>query len=135
MSASNDRDVFVARCLRVAAAARDQGVSLRKSDGSPGIEVSRGGASVTFPIVTDARTWRETTVEEAFYAALVDARAWAGAHLDEVTVTAISDDDEKAEVPLMRRDLDEERARTQQLTTILGGQTALDRLMAIADLT
>jgi hypothetical protein len=135
MSSSTERDTYVARCLRVAAAARSNGLTLTKHDKPPSIEVSRDATSVSFPIVTDDRLWRETTVEEAFYSVLIDARSWAGVDLSDSIVVSLPDDLEKSEVSLMKRDQGVERERMATLTQMLGGEEQLSALYATADLT
>jgi len=136
MSVPSDRDVYVSRCLRVAAAAGAAGLTLRKLK-QPVVEVERGGKAVSFPIVTDERTWRDTTVEEAFYAALVDARSWsaASATLSNTTVlSSLVDETEKNQVPLVHKDLGDEIERVKGLTDLLGGEDELNSLYAAAEL-
>jgi hypothetical protein len=136
MSVPSDRDVYVSRCLRVAAAAGAAGLTLRKLK-QPALEIVRDGKSVSFPIVTDARTWRDTTVEEAFYVVLVDARGWSAAKdtLSSPVAVATLDEVEKTEIPLMRKDLGDELERVKTLAEMLGGEDKLDSLYATADLT
>jgi hypothetical protein len=135
MQSSTERDTYVARCLRVAQAAQAKGLTLKKLGKTHAVEASNNGKTVTFPIVTDDRLWRETTVEEAFYSVLVDARGWEAADLGDTIVVSLTDDVEKAEVNLMKRDLADERGRMAQLTEMLGGPEALAALYATADLT
>ena len=132
---STERDTYVARCLRVAGAARASGVTLTKHDKPPSVEVSQGSQSVLFPIVTDDRLWRETTVEEAFYSVLVDARGWAGVDVNDTIVVSLTDDVEKSEMNLVKRDLGIERDRMAKLTAMLGGDDQLAALYTTADLT
>jgi hypothetical protein len=134
MSISTERDTYVARCLRVAAAAQSYGVTLTKHKKEHVVEVSAGGKSVQFPIVTDDRLWGQTTVEEAFYAVLVDARGWAAANLSDAIVVPMTDDVEKGEFNLVKRDLQDERARMSDLTAMLGGDDKLAALYTTADL-
>lgn len=131
----SDRDVYVSRCLRVAAAAGAAGLKLRKLS-TPALEVSGNGKSIAFPIVTDARTWRETTVEEAFYVVLVDARGWSSASstLNDPAALASLDDTEKTEIPLVHKDLDDELQRVKSLADMLGGEDKLSALYATAEL-
>jgi len=131
---STERDTYVARCLRVASAAGSKGVALKKLDKTFAVEASKGGETVTFPIVTDARLWRETTVEEAFYSVLLDARGWAAANLSDAIVVSLTDSVESGEINLMKRDLADEQARMAKLTTLLGGADALAELYTTADL-
>jgi hypothetical protein len=135
MNQSTERDTYVARCLRVAAAVRSAGVTLKKHDKPPLVEVSRDAKSVSFPIVTDDRLWRETTVEEAFYSVHVDARGWAGVDLSDTLVVDMPDDVEKSEVSLIKHDQATERERLTSLTDLLGGEQILSSLYATADLT
>ena len=135
MTSSSERDVYVARCLRVASVAQSKGVALKKLDKSHAIEVSKNAKTVTFQIVTDDELWRQTTVEEAFYAVLLDARGWANADLSDAIVVALTDDVEKNEANVMKRDMADERERVAQLTDILGGPDELAALYATADLT
>jgi hypothetical protein len=134
MNPPTERDTYVARCLRVAAAARTAGVDFKKHDKPPTIEVSRASKSVSFPIITDDRLWRETTVEEAFYSVLVDARGWAGVDLSDAIVVEMPDDVEKSEVSLIKHDQDIERERMASLAELLGGEQTLTALYATADL-
>ncbi len=136
MSVPNDRDVYVSRCLRVAAAAGAAGLSLRKLK-EHAVEVARDGKAVEFPIVTDDRTWRDTSVEEAFYVVLVDARSWSEASETMSKAPAIEslvDETEKSEVPLVRKDLGDELERVKNLADMLGGDDQLHSLYATAEL-
>jgi hypothetical protein len=119
----------------VAAAARNKGLTLAKHDKPPSIVVSRDAKSVSFPIVTDDRLWRETTVEEAFYSVLIDARSWASVDLTDAIVVSLPDDVEKNEVSLIKHDQGVERERMATLTDMLGGESELAALYATADLT
>ncbi|GAC1396798.1 MAG: hypothetical protein NVS1B2_13130 [Vulcanimicrobiaceae bacterium] len=136
MAASNDRDAFYARCLRVTSVATAAGVTMRKSEGrgKPTLLVSGNGKTVEFPIVTDDRAWRETSVEEAFYVVLLDAREWSGAHVDEASIATLVDDVERAELPIIRKDLGEEIARVAVLADILGGRAKLEELWSTVEL-
>lgn len=130
MTVPNDRDVYAANCLRAAAAATAHGATLSKSDahGARTLIVVGNGRRVEFPIVTDERTWRETTVEQAFYSVLVDAQGWSAAHVDEASLATLIDDVERDEMPLIRKDLSEELARVAVLSEIVGGRTELEAL-------
>ena len=132
MTVPNDRDVFAARALRVAAAATAHGATLTKSDahGARALVVAGNGRTVEFPIVTDERTWRETTVEQAFYSVLVDAHGWSGAHVDAASLATLVDDVERDEMPRIRKDLTEELARVAVLGEIVGGRAQLEALWA-----
>jgi hypothetical protein len=122
MAVPSDRDMFMSRCLRVSGLAQSRGVTLRKVEGRHELEVSSPQGSVVFPLVTDERDWRETTVEEAFYAVLLDARAWQSVHVDDAT-------------PSLRGELSSELNRISQLETVLGGHDKLQELWDSADLT
>ncbi len=132
----NDREAFYARSLRVAALASAAGVTLRKSDGRdrPTLEVSGNGHSVVFPIVTDDRAWQKTSVEEAFYVVLLDAREWSGAHLDASSVATLVDERDNIDGPVIRKDLAEEIARVAVLAQIVGGRTKLEELWSTVEL-
>ena len=134
MDLSDDRSVFLARCARVAVAAQTGGLVLRKIDApGPILEIERAGKSVTFPIVTDERTWKETTPDEAFYAVLVDARGWESATFDDVALAAM-DAAEQADLPTIKRDLSTELGRVDALADVLGGKDALRTLYNAAGL-
>ncbi|GAC1348898.1 MAG: hypothetical protein NVSMB19_01320 [Vulcanimicrobiaceae bacterium] len=130
MTPPSARDAHDARCLRVASAANARGVTLAKSErrGERALVVSGHGRSVGFPIVTDERTWRETSVEQAFYSVLVDARGWSSANVDDASLATIADDVERDELPLIRTDLTEELARIGELAEIVGGRAELENL-------
>ncbi len=134
MSVPTERMIFESRCLRVGAAASAAGATLRKAEGrAPALEIERAGKSVTLPIVTDDVSWRATTVEEALYAVLVDARGWAAATLDDATVAAL-EPDERPAVPLIKQDISNELERVKAMTEVLGGDDVLQRLYAAAEL-
>jgi len=134
MGVPSDRDIFMSRCLRVSGLAQNLGVAVRKVDGRHELEISSARGSVVFPLVSDERDWRVTTVEEAFYAVLIDARAWGSVDVDGAA-GAMSDDVEKSEIPLLRSDLSSERGRVAQLETVLGGRDKLQQLWDSAELT
>lgn len=136
MGPPSDRDVFAARCLRVASAANAKGMTLEKSSepGSHAVKISGNGRSVDFPIVTDERTWLETSVEQAFYSVLVDARGWSAAIVDDASLATLVDDVEREEVPLIRKDLSEELERISKLAEVAGGRTALEELLTSVEL-
>lgn len=136
MSPPNDREVYYARCLRVASAAAARGVVLSKTDGRTecSLLVAGHGERVEFPIVTDPKTWGETSVEEAFYSVLIDARGWSAANLDDASQATLVDDVERAELPMIRKDLSEELARIERLATMLGGRAHLEEIWQSVDL-
>jgi hypothetical protein len=109
---------------------------MKKCSPLPTLIVSSNGHSVTFPIVTDARTWRETTVEEAFYVVLVDAYGWTSAKdtLSNPVPLATLDETEKSEIPIMRKDLGLQMQRVQTLAEMLGGEDQLHSLYATAEI-
>ncbi len=120
------RQAFQARCSQVAAVVEQTGATVAKAPKDFAVIVSRGDASVTFPIVSDQRDWRETTAEEALFAALTDLFAWASAKTDDATITTL-DATEKTEVPLVRRDLGAEVERLRALAQIVGGMEPVRR--------
>jgi hypothetical protein len=132
---STERDAYVGRCLRVAELARSNGLTLRKLDKPPVLEAAHDGKSVQFPIVTDDRLWPQTSVEEAFYSVLVDARGWAQADLSDTILVSLTDSTERSEISLMKRDRENEQERMNDLTAMLGGEQQLAALYATADLT
>jgi len=136
MKSPTEREVFYARCLRVAAAAASAGVTMEKSGTRvrPTLEIVGNEKRVEFPIVTDESAWRETSVEEAFYVVLLDARAWSNAHLDQASMATIVDDVESAELPLIRKDLGEEIARIAILADIVGGRAKLEEMWSTVEL-
>lgn len=135
MAPPTDRDVYAARCLRVAAAAHARGVVLSKSArrGDRALVAAGNGTKAEFAIVTDERTWRETTVEQAFYSVLLDARGWSAANVDDASLARLVDDGERATPPI-RKDLGEERARVDRLAALLGGRTHLEELWQSVEL-
>jgi hypothetical protein len=136
MSVPTDRDVYISRCLRVAAEAQAAGLTMLKCGPLPTLKISRNGREVTFPIVTDTRTWRETTVEEAFYVVLVDAYGWTSASdsLGNDGVITSLDESEKNGLPVMRKDLGLELERIKSLADMLGGNDKLHALYATAEI-
>ena len=136
MPPSTERDAFYARCLRVAATAVAAGATLKKSGTrtQPTLEISGNGECVEFAIVTDERAWRETSVEEALYVVLLDAREWSNADVDGASVATIVDDVERAELPLIRKDLGEEIARIAILAEIVGGRAKLEEMWSTVEL-
>ena len=71
--------LFKTTCVRVGEAARVSGLTLTKAPKDHSLVISKDGKSVSFPIVTDDRDWRETTPEEALYAVILDTNAWVSA--------------------------------------------------------
>ncbi len=108
---------------------------MRKSEDlkKPALDVSGNGKSVAFPIVTDARAWKETTVEEAFYVVLVDALGWSSANLDASSMATLVDDVEREELPLIRKDLGDAIARVAALAEVLGGRAKLEELWSMLE--
>jgi hypothetical protein len=128
---TTNREDFLARCGRVADTARASGLTLTKMPNAFAVVVSRNGKSFPFPIVTDARAWKDTTLEEAFYAVVTDAFAWCAARPGE-TAYATLDAIERSEVPQIKRDLDEQLARVRELRDLLGGSEEMRRIWEIA---
>jgi len=120
------REAFQVRCAQVAAAVTEAGASVTKAPKDFAVIVAREGASVTFPIVSDARDWRDTTAEEALFAALTDLFAWASARPGDVQFATL-DATEKTEIPFVRADLDSHVERLRALAQVLGGMDAVRR--------
>ena len=118
---TTSRQDFQTRCAQVAAVFEQSGARVTKAPREMAVVVSgNAGTSVSFPIVSDERDWRETTPEEALYAALTDLHAWTTANLDDATLATL-DATEKTEVPLMQRDLADEAERLRVLAQVVGG--------------
>ena len=117
---TTSRQDFQTRCAQVAAVLEQTGARVTKAPREKAVVVSGAGASVTFPIVSDERDWRQTTPEEALFAALTDLHAWTTANLDDATLATL-DATEKTEVPLMQRDLADEAERLRVLAQVVGG--------------
>lgn len=130
---SSERTTFIARATAVAAAAQRLGVTLSKSPRAFELIAEAGGNRITFPVVSDARDWRETTAEEAFYVMLLDAHEWALARLDDSMLTTIPLG-ERDQVPAMRREEASALQRLQALATLLGGEDHLADLFNAAGL-
>ena len=126
METTTTREAFQVRCAQVAAAVTGAGASVTKAPKDFAVIVAREGASVAFPIVTDARDWRDTTPEEALFAALTDLFAWASARPGDAQFAAL-DATEKTEIPFVRRDLDSHVERLRALAQVLGGMDAVRR--------
>jgi len=120
------REAFQVRCAQVAAAVAEAGASVTKAPKDFAVVVARDSESVTFPIVTDARDWRDTTPEEALYAALTDLFAWASARPGEEAFATL-DATEKTAIPLIRRDLESDVERLRALARVLGGMDNVRR--------
>jgi hypothetical protein len=69
---------------------------------------------------------------EAFYGAMVDAKAWQNVRLDDET-TAQLDEFELDALPLIAREASAESVRLRKLAQMLGGRPALDALLAQVD--
>jgi hypothetical protein len=135
MTVSSARDVYLAKCRLLYAAASAGGLSFQKVDRPHALEVSGNGKSVVFPIVTDDRTWKQTTVEEAFYVVLLDAQGFSNASLDDLMVVSVqaTEATEATAQPLMKRDLIDERLRIAQLNDLVGPDK-LSELVVLAGL-
>jgi hypothetical protein len=114
------REAFQARCAQVAAIVTQSGATVSKAPKEFAVVVARDGASVSFPIVTDERDWRETSAEEALFAALTDLYAWASAKPNETSFATL-DAIEKGEVPFVSRDLSAELERLRAFAGLVGG--------------
>ena len=128
-----EQENFIARCTAAAGAARAAGVSYAKVPGQCAIAVSgNGGAASVFPIVTDLRTWRETSPEEAFFVVLGDVYAWAAARVDDAKLSRLGHD--SATLGELRRESDEQLANLRALAAHAGGLAGLKSLWAAAGL-
>jgi len=130
---SSERTTFIARAGAVAAAAGRLGITLRKSPRAFELIAEAAGNRITFPIVSDAQDWRETSAEEAFYVMLLDAHEWALARLDDAMIATLPSV-EQDEVPAMRREEASALQRLQALATLLGGEDRLTDLFNAAGL-
>ena len=128
---TDPRQDFLARCQRAAAVVRDAGVALSKAPREHAIVLTRNGASVSFPIVTDDRVWRETTPEEALYAAVADAFAWASANVSDTSFATL-DALEHMAVPKIKSDYDGEIQKVHALAEIMGGMDVVRKLWEAA---
>ncbi len=128
---NDPRQDFLARCERAAVVARDAGVTLSKAARDHAIILSRNGSSVSFPIVTDEREWRETTPEEALYAAVADAFAWATADVSDAAFTTL-DGVERTEISKIKSGYDGEIQKVHALAQIMGGIDVVRRLWEAA---
>ncbi|MBC5810224.1 MAG: hypothetical protein GIW95_05115 [Candidatus Eremiobacteraeota bacterium] len=122
---------YAARCERVAAVAHDAGMTIAKVPAAFAVVASCNGSSVSFPIVSDERDWRETTAQEAFFCAVTDAFAWAAARPGE-TAFATLDAIESSEIPQIKRDLEQQLGRIRSLISLMGGQDGVRRLWVAA---
>jgi len=126
------RQAFDERCDAIAARVTSLGVTLTLAKSAPGaheLHVYGDGAAVVFPIVTDESDWVQMSAAEAFYGAMVDAKAWQNVRLDDET-TAQLDDFELDALPLIAREASAESVRLRKLAQMLGGRPALDALLA-----
>ena len=128
---SSTQEDFLRRCERVSEYAYSAGLTLTKMPHAFALTVSKNGDSVAFPVVTDAIEWRETSPEEAFYCAVIDAFAWCSARPGEAAFATL-DAIERSEIPVIERDLEEQMSRVRALTQLLGGAEALRRLWEAA---
>ena len=134
MTEADIRQAYDARCAVLAAHVGSLGMTLAKSasQGMHEIHVTGGGGMVAFPIVTDERDWHEMSAEAAFYGAMIDAKSWKNVRLDDVATAAL-DDRERVELPLIKREVGAESDRMGKFAQMLGGQSALDALLARVD--
>jgi hypothetical protein len=95
--------------------------------------ISKDGKSVSFPIVTDDRDWRETSPEEALYAVILDTNAWASANTDPSMVASLQADAvQKSEVPLIDTDRKADLDRLRELISVAGDTTTVKTLWIAA---
>ncbi|MGH7728356.1 MAG: hypothetical protein ACREM2_06165 [Vulcanimicrobiaceae bacterium] len=128
---------FATRCAQAAALAERAGLVLEKSATAHELVVRSGDATVSFPIVTDDRDWSATTPQQAFFAALLDARAWSTASLaNETAAPSGTAPDALARLAAdqMRRDYDDQTGRLKTLAAMLVGVGGLDALWDAAGL-
>lgn len=116
-------------CANVAMVAHNAGVSIAKVPGVHAITVSGNGATATFPIPCDEADWRKTSVDEAFYAAIVDAMAFAGVS-DGDALKALDSENHGATTAI-RKGLNEEKSRLSALEMVMGSD-AFAKLIAAA---
>ena len=102
---------------------------LSKAPSAHALVISKDGISVSFPIVTDDRDWRQTTPEEALYAVILDTNAWVSAKTDPATLASLeADPTEKAEIPLIDTDRKADIDRLHQLTRVVGSNAGVKTL-------
>jgi hypothetical protein len=131
MSSSDPPQQFVETCNRVGMAARNAGLSLEKAPKDHVLMVSKDGRSVSFPIVSDDRDWRALTPEEAFYAVILDADAFASARTDGSALDGL-DVIERGELPIIETDKRLELQRLRDLAAMMGGPEAVKQLWLAA---
>ncbi len=127
----DSRQEFMTRCNRVAIVAKDAGVAIAKAPRDHAVVLTRNGASVSFPIVSDDRDWRDTSAEEALYAAIADAFAWASARPGEAAFATL-DATERSAVPSIKQDFSAEVQRIKDLAQVMGGMDGVRRLWQAA---
>jgi hypothetical protein len=124
---------FRTTCARVGEAARNAGLTLAKAPTGHSLVISKDGKSVSFPIVTDDRDWRETSPEEALYAVILDTNAWASANTDPSMVASLQADAvQKSEVPLIDTDRKADLDRLRELISVAGDTTTVKTLWIAA---
>jgi hypothetical protein len=126
----SDRSQFEATCFRVAQAARNAGVTLEKAPKSHELIVARAGREQRFPIVSDPRDWKRTSVEEAFFAVVNDSLAWVAARPD--AFTDRSDPAAVPELPMVAAQRSDHLVRVKVLAELLGGESQLRNLWLTA---
>jgi hypothetical protein len=125
--------LFRSTCIRVGEAARVSGLTLAKAPTGHFLVISKDGRSVSFPIVTDDRDWRDTTPEEALYAVILDTNAWASAKTDPATLASLqADPTEKSEIPMIDTARNADLDRLRQLVGVIGSSEALKTLWTAA---
>lgn len=131
----SERDQFLLHCEAAAAAARSAGMSFGKVPGYCAIEVrGHGSEASAFPIVSDERTWRETSAEEAFYGMLCDVYAWAVARVDDAKLARLAKDEDALAREEIRREVGEQLVHLRALAAHAGGIDALKDVWAAGGL-
>ena len=124
--------MFDANCRALAQAARACGAELRKLP-EHAVAIDVRGKSVTFPVASDDRDWELTTPEEAFYAAMLDAEAFASATPDDARPDRATPDEATAKQ--LHADRDGATERLSILAGMLGGNAALADVLRAGGLT
>ena len=130
---SDSMQQFRTICARVAEAARNAGLTLTKGTSDHSLVISKDGKSVSFPIVTDDRDWRQTAPEEALYAVILDTNAWAAAKTDPDTLAGLAADaTEKSQIPLIDTDRKADLDRLSELVDVAGDSNTVKTLWSAA---
>ena len=110
--------IFVESCRALADAARACGAQLRKLP-EHAVLIEVRGESVAFPVASDDRDWALTSPEEAFYAAMLDAEAFA-------TIAPEAEPAQAEHEGALRR--------VAALANLLGGDAALESVLSAGGL-